>query len=538
MVANATPVVERNEVTGYMSVRTLPSPAQVAQAEELYRKFKAGQAGSLGLLHGQVISTGLGARLNPARWLQNTGLATRFALLGTASLATLGAACAAVALHSLPLTAVAAVLGLGSLAGGSALARRLGRGLVQTQQMLDHFAQGRFDGVVQIAGGDELGRSQIALKRVQTRLGFEFTDAKRSAILSAEVARSGAQVAQEVSEAVTAATNGDFSRRIATAGKAAMHAGLCDNFNQLIETVSATIAEVRAAASELTAASDQVSQTSQSLAQSASEQAAGVEKTTASLQEISASVRQNAESATVTDGMATQAAAEAINGGQAVSQTVEAMKSIAQKIGIVDDIAYQTNLLALNAAIEAARAGEHGKGFAVVAAEVRKLAERSQTAAREIGQLAGSSVGLAEKAGHLLQRIVPDIHKTSELVQEIAAASNEQTAGVNQITGAMGQLSSTTQQTAAASEELSATAEELSAQANRLQDLMAYFRLAEDNKPAPVRATGRAPAPAQSAGNGLRFGQASGGNTRAQRPASHGAPALAGEVDEASFGRF
>ena len=205
------------------------------------------------------------------------------------------------------------------------------------------------------------------------------------------------------------------------------------------------------------------------------QQAAGVEETTASLHEISASVRQNADSATVTDGIATQAASEALEGGQAVGQTVDAMKSIAQKIGIVDDIAYQTNLLALNAAIEAARAGEHGKGFAVVAAEVRKLAERSQAAAREIGQLAGNSVGLAERAGSLLDEIVPSIRKTSELVQEIAAASAEQSQSVGQIGTAMGQLSKATQQNASASEELAATSEELSGQAEQLQQSVAFF---------------------------------------------------------------
>jgi methyl-accepting chemotaxis protein len=178
--------------------------------------------------------------------------------------------------------------------------------------------------------------------------------------------------------------------------------------------------------------------------------------------------------------MATKASKEATEGGAAVSQTVTAMKQIAAKIGIVDDIAYQTNLLALNAAIEAARAGEHGKGFAVVAAEVRKLAERSQAAAKEIGELASSSVTTAERAGKLLDEIVPSIQKTSELVQEIAAASAEQSESVVQIGGAMGQLSKATQQNASASEELAATSEELSGQAEQLQQSIAFFKTGDE----------------------------------------------------------
>jgi methyl-accepting chemotaxis protein len=192
---------------------------------------------------------------------------------------------------------------------------------------------------------------------------------------------------------------------------------------------------------------------------------------------MTASINQNTENAKVTDGMATTASHQAQEGGGAVNETVDAMKQIAQKIGIIDDIAYQTNLLALNAAIEAARAGEHGKGFAVVAAEVRKLAERSQVAAQEISQVAGSSVKLAEKAGSLLDEMVPSIKKTSDLVQEIAAASQEQSQGVGQINGAMGQLNKATQQNASASEELAATAEEMGGQAAQLQELMSFFRL-------------------------------------------------------------
>ena len=285
----------------------------------------------------------------------------------------------------------------------------------------------------------------------------------------------------EISSMVDGAAQGDFSQRIEVQGKEPFFAMLGGKFNALIETVSGTILEVRASAQQLTAASDQVSQTSQSLSHSASQQAASVEQTTAALQEIASSVKQNAENANVTDGIATQAAREAMDGGQAVSMTVDAMKQIATKISIIDDIAYQTNLLALNAAIEAARAGEHGKGFAVVAAEVRKLAERSQVAAQEIGTLAGSSVDLAEKAGHVLSSMVPSIQKTSSLVQEIAAASVEQSDGVNQISASMHHLSGTTQQTASASEELSATAEELSAQAAQLRESMHYFRLHGDD---------------------------------------------------------
>ena len=245
----------------------------------------------------------------------------------------------------------------------------------------------------------------------------------------------------------------------------------------MVERLAQTIGEVRSAADNLSSASEQVSATSQSLSQAASEQAASVEETSATLEEAAASIKQNAENARVTDDIATGAAKEARSGGDAVTQTVQAMKNIADKIGIIDDIAYQTNMLALNAAIEAARAGEHGKGFAVVAAEVRKLAERSQVAAQEIGALASSSVQVAEQAGSALTALVPAIGKTSDLVQEINAASNEQAAGIDQINLAVGQLNQVTQQNASASEELAATAEEMSGQAEQLQQLMATFRL-------------------------------------------------------------
>jgi methyl-accepting chemotaxis protein len=250
----------------------------------------------------------------------------------------------------------------------------------------------------------------------------------------------------------------------------------------LIGKLNQIIGEVKGAADALANAAGQVSATAQSLSQSSSEQAASVEETTASIEQMTASITQNTENAKVTDNMATKSSVEATQGGTAVKETVEAMKSIAGKIGIIDDIAYQTNLLALNAAIEAARAGEHGKGFAVVAAEVRKLAERSQVAAQEIGQLAGSSVKMAEQAGKLLDEMVPSIKKTSDLVQEIAAASQEQSAGVGQINGAMGQLNKATQQNASASEELAATSEEMGGQAAQLQELMEFFKIDEHSR--------------------------------------------------------
>jgi methyl-accepting chemotaxis protein len=246
---------------------------------------------------------------------------------------------------------------------------------------------------------------------------------------------------------------------------------------EMVAKLSQIIGEVNGAASNIASASEEVSSTAQSMSQATNEQAASVEETSASVEQMGASINQNSENAKVTEGMATQAAKQATDGGVAVKETVTAMKQIAGKIGIIDDIAYQTNLLALNAAIEAARAGEHGKGFAVVAAEVRKLAERSQVAAQEIGELASGSVSKAEEAGKLLDEIVPAINKTSDLVQEITADSEEQSSGASQINTAMNQLNTITQQNASSTEELAATAEEMSGQAEQLQQLMSFFKV-------------------------------------------------------------
>jgi methyl-accepting chemotaxis protein len=284
-------------------------------------------------------------------------------------------------------------------------------------------------------------------------------------------------IIEDVGRVFAGLASGDLSQRISRDTEG-VFTQVKDDANSTSEKLAGIIEEVRAAADALTGAANQVSATAQSLSQAASEQASSVEETTASIDVMSASISQNSDNAKVTDNMATKASKEAGEGGAAVTQTVQAMKQIAQKISIVDDIAYQTNLLALNAAIEAARAGEHGKGFAVVAAEVRKLAERSQEAAKEIGDLASNSVSTAERAGKLLDEIVPSIQKTSELVQEIAAASEEQSQSVTQIGGAMGQLSKATQQNASASEQLAATSEELSGQAEQLQQSVAFFNTA------------------------------------------------------------
>ena len=246
--------------------------------------------------------------------------------------------------------------------------------------------------------------------------------------------------------------------------------------NTMAGNVASIVTDVKAAATGLSSASEEVSATAQNMGQAANAQAASMQQASASVEEMAASINQNTENSKLTDTMAGNASKEAAEGGAAVTSTVTAMKTIAEKVGIIDEIAYQTNLLALNAAIEAARAGEHGKGFAVVAAEVRKLAERSQVAAQEIGEVAKSSVGLAERAGELLGQIVPSIKKTSELVQEITAASEEQSSGVAQINSAMSHLNQLTQQNATSSEELATTAVEMSGQAQHLQQLMGFFK--------------------------------------------------------------
>jgi len=274
---------------------------------------------------------------------------------------------------------------------------------------------------------------------------------------------------------------------------------------EMVAKLSGVIGEVMSGAGNVASGSGELASAAESLSQGATEQAASVEEVSASVEEMASNIHQNAENSSQTEVIALQSAEDAESGGRTVTQTALAMKQIAEKISIIEEIARQTNLLALNAAIEAARAGEHGKGFAVVAAEVRKLAERSGLAAAEIGALSSTSVKIAEEAGEMLVRLVPNIKKTADLVQEISAGSREQSAGAEQINKAIQQLDQVIQRNASASEQMASTSEELSSQAEQLIATIAFFKTADNSggrrRPAP-KALPPAKAPAGQRGAG------------------------------------
>jgi methyl-accepting chemotaxis protein len=258
----------------------------------------------------------------------------------------------------------------------------------------------------------------------------------------------------------------------------------------MVEKLEGVVWEVRSTAEGVAGAANGVSQSTEELNMGASNQAASTEQASASIEQMNASIRKSTENAVQTETIAVQVARNAQEGGRAVADTVQAMRQISERVSIIEEIAYQTNLLALNAAIEAARAGEQGRGFAVVASEVRKLAEKSQAAAKEIGLVVGRSVGVAEDAGRLLEGIIPEIQRTAALVQEISTGAREQLVGADQIGRSIQQLDKVTQQNASFAEELATTSRELFDQSTRLVEAIAFFRLAGAAKGALARREG------------------------------------------------